>query len=123
MAADVSSNEPADITKPDVSPIDRPALPQPAPAQPHRARFGVIYAALALALAAAVVGVVIYARQSIHPAPAWSTWKPSGGGIGAAQQIVAHVAPRYRLPDGNQLLDVITKHPSVSSGNQTVPVP
>jgi hypothetical protein len=123
VAADVSANEPADVTKPDVSPVDRPTLPGPAPVRPHRARFGLIYAALALTLAAAIAGVVVYAGQTIHPGPAWSAWKPSGGGIGAAKQIVAHVAPRYRLPDGNQLLDVITKHPSVSSGGQTVPVP
>lgn len=123
MAADLSATEPSDITKPDVSPVDRPTLPGPAPARPHRARFGLVYAALGLTLAAAIGGVVVYANQSIHPAPAWSSWKPSGGGIGAAQQIVAHVAPRYRLPDGNQLLDVIPKHPSVSSGKQTVPVP
>ena len=123
MAADVSANELPDIAKPDVSPVDRPRLPEPAPARPNRGRFVFIYAMLGLALAAAIAGVVIYAGRAINPAPAWSSWKPTGGGIGAAQQIIAHVAPRYRLPDGNQLLDVITKHPSVSSGGQTVPVP
>ena len=125
MATDLTQSEaePSDITKPDVSPVDRPVFPPPASVRPHRARFFVIYGLLALSLAAAIMGVVIYAGRAVNPAPAWSSWKPSGGGIGAAQQIIAHVAPRYRLPDGNQLLDVIPKHPSVSSGGQTIPVP
>ena len=80
-------------------------------------------AVLGLALAAAIVGVVVYAGRAINPGPAWSSWKPSGGGLGAAKQIAEHISPNYRLPDGNQLVDVIPKGPAVSSGGQTIPIP
>jgi hypothetical protein len=126
MASDLTGNEAADITRPDVSPVDRPALPTlptPPSSQPHRARFLAIYAILALAVAAAVVGVVVYAGRAINPGPAWSTWKPTGGGLGAAKQIAEHVSPNYRLPDGNQLVDVIPKGPAVTSGGQEITIP
>src|SRR5262249_39924453 len=97
--------------------------PTPRPEQPNRYRFMVIYGVLALALVAAIVGVVVYAGRTISPGPAWSSWKPSGGGLGAAKQIADHVSPNYRLPDGNQLVDVIPKGPSVSSGGQDIPIP
>jgi hypothetical protein len=115
--------------KPDVSPVDRPPVDRPvltrppSGARPHRGRFLAIYGILGLALAAAIVGIVVYAGRSINPGPAWSSWKPSGGGLGAAKQIAEHVSPGYRLPDGNQLVDVIAKGPAVSSGGQTIPIP
>jgi hypothetical protein len=120
MATDLTSGEPADIAKPDVSPVDRPTLPPPA--QPHRGRFAVIYGVLALTLAAAVAGIVVFAGRSIDPGPTWSSWKPSGGGQGAAKQIAAHVSRSYRLPSGKQLVDVIAKAPSVSPSNQQIPI-
>jgi len=104
----------------------QPPAPVGAPltlAQPHRLRFAIIYSALALILGAAIVGVVVFASRSIHPAPAWSSWKPHGGGLGAAQEIAAHVAKSYRLPNGDQLVDVITKAPSVSPPSSgTLPI-
>jgi hypothetical protein len=123
VAADVTG-ESADVVSPDVPPVDRPVLSRPpSSTQPHRGRFFVIYGILGLALAAGIVGVVVYAGRSINPGPAWSSWKPSGGGLGAAKQIAEHVSPGYRLPDGNQLVDVIAKGPAVSSGGQTIPIP
>ena len=64
----------------------------------------------------------MFASRSISPAPAWSAWKPSGGGLGAARQIAEHIAPAYRLPGGTQIVDVIAKAPSVSPGKQTIPI-
>jgi hypothetical protein len=124
MAADVTGDH-ADIVKPDVTGVERPIASRPSGggAQPHRGRFFFIYAILGLAVAAAIVGIVVYAGRSINPGPAWSSWKPSGGGLGAAKQIAEHVSPAYRLPDGNQLVDVIAKGPAVSSGGQTIPIP
>jgi hypothetical protein len=123
MASDLTADEATDITDPQVSPVDRPTLPEPKPVGAHRRRFVIIYGLLGLVLAAAIAGVVIYAGRTINPGPAWSSWKPGGGGLGAVNQIASHVAPNYRLPDGHQLVDVIVRSSSVSSGGQTVAIP
>ena len=102
-----------------------PATPQPvAPMpQPHRGRFFFVYGILGAVLALGIAGVAIYAGRAIKPAPQWSTWHPSGGGLGAAQQIANTVGKSYRLPNGDQLVDVIAKAPSVSpSTGQTIPL-
>jgi hypothetical protein len=122
MASDLSATEPNDITKPDVSPVDRPSLPALPAQRKTRLRFVFIYGVLALALGAAVAGVVIYAGDVVHPGPAWSSWKPSGGGLGAAKQIAAHVSKQYHLPSGEQLVDVLAKPPSVSPSDQQIPI-
>jgi hypothetical protein len=123
VASDVTSGNASELARPDAAPVDRPQ-PQPAPpaAQPHRDRFLVIYVLLGLALLAAIAGVVVFAGRSINPGPSWSSWKPSGGGIGAAKQIAERVSGTYHLPGGKQLVDVIAKAPSFSSGTNTVPV-
>jgi hypothetical protein len=90
---------------------------------PHRRRFLVIYGLLAAVLGVAVVGLVVFAGKSINPAPKWSAWKPNGGGLGAAKQIAEQVGKSYRLPNGNQLVDVIAKAPSVSPASSvTIPI-
>ena len=103
-----------------------PELPPRAPRLqlgPHRRRFLVIYSLLGGVLAAAVVGVVVFAGKSINPAPRWSAWKPHGGGLGAAKEIADQVSKDYRLPNGKQLVDVIAKAPSVSpASNLTIPI-
>jgi hypothetical protein len=110
------------------TPAADPLTPEPqAPAlrtaRPIRRRFLFIYALLAVALVAGLTSLVVFASRSINPGPSWSAWKPSGGGLGAAKQIAEHVAPKYRLPDGNQLVDVIARGPSVSAGGQSIPIP
>jgi len=113
----------SDVTEIGARPAQPAEAPQrPRPMRPHRLRFLVIYGTLAAALAAAVVGVVVLAGEGDNGSPAWSLWKPSGGGIGAAQQIVAHVAPRYRLANGDQLVNVLARPPSVTQGRQTIPL-
>jgi hypothetical protein len=123
MATDLTSGDSAELAKPEAPLVERPAPAAPTSAQPHRHRFMVIYGILGLALVAAIVGLVMYAGRAINPGPAWSSWKPTGGGLGAAKQIADHVSPNYRLPDGNQLVDVIPRGPAVSSGGQTIPIP
>jgi hypothetical protein len=114
----------ADLTSPtsDALPAAAPTIPSPSAPRPHRLRFAVIYGALGAILIAAVVGVVIFASRSISPAPKWSAWKPSGGGQGAAQQIADHVAKAYHLPNGDQLVDVISKAPSITPSKATLPI-
>jgi hypothetical protein len=115
-----------DVTTTEVTPLlgstqESSGAPQPQ-TRPHRTRFFVIYTLLGLALGAAVAGVVVYAGRSINPAPKWSTWQPTGGGLGAAKEIADRVGRTYRLPSGEQLVDVIAKSPSVSPANQQIPI-
>jgi hypothetical protein len=113
----------SDLTQPEAARPAEPPLPVVPIDSAHRGRFFVIYGLLGAVLIAAIAGTVIYASRSVSPAAAWSAWKPSGGGLGAAKQIAAHVSSSYRLPDGNQLVDVFAKPPSVSpSSNQTIPI-
>jgi hypothetical protein len=98
----------------------RPPAPEP---WPYRRRFMFVYGLLAVSLTAAVAGIVVFANRSINAPPAWSAWRPGGGGLGEARQIADHISPAYRLPSGKQLVDVITRAPSISPpGSQTIPV-
>ncbi|HLY94383.1 MAG TPA: hypothetical protein VKP14_06020 [Gaiellaceae bacterium] len=106
----------------DVTTTTEPAAASPRPVAPHKFRFGLIYGGLGAVLAGAIVIFVLYAGRSISPAPTWSSWKPSGGGEGAAKQIAEHVAQAYRLSSGAQLVDVIAKAPAVSPAS-TVSIP
>jgi hypothetical protein len=121
MAADVSGAEPTAPVEP-TAPAEQ-AAPAPTPPHPHRPRFLFVYGLLGGVLAAAIVVLIVYAGRSINPAPKWSAWHPSGGGIGAAKQIADQVGKTYRLPNGDQLVDVIAKEPSVSpASTTTIPI-
>ncbi|HEY2073474.1 MAG TPA: hypothetical protein VGG88_07870 [Gaiellaceae bacterium] len=114
----------------DLTPADAvlPAAPAPAPTaslatSPHKPRFLFIYGLLGGVFAVAVVLVVLYAGRAITPAAKWSSWHPSGGGLGAEKQIADSVGKAYRLPNGDQLVDVIAQAPSVTpSTGQTIPL-
>jgi hypothetical protein len=123
VAADLTSGDASDAV---ATPPSTPApativLGSPLP-RAHRLRFGIIYGLLGAVLIAAIVGVVVFATRSINPAPKWSAWKPTGGGQGAAQQIADHVAKSYHLPNGDQLVDVISKAPSITPSKATLPI-
>ena len=87
---------------------------------PHRFRFLTIYGVLGIALGvgAAALAIGLTTRGS-GSSSTWSAWKPSGGGLGAAEQIAQHVAGQYRLPSDAQLDDVIAKAPSVTVNRST----
>jgi hypothetical protein len=113
----------SDVTSVDAGQTEAvPGPPAARKSSPHRWRFGLVYGTLAAVLVLAIAGIVIYAGRSISPPPAWSAWKPSGGGLGAAKQIAEHVGSTYRLQSGLQLVDVIAKEPAVAAGTQQVPV-
>jgi hypothetical protein len=99
-----------------------PRAPITAETPAHRLRFSIIYGALGAVLVLAIVGVVVFANRSIHPTAAWSSWHPKGGGLGAAKEIAQHVSATYRLPNGDQLVDVITMAPSISPSTSTLPI-
>ena len=119
MASDLTNTDA--VPAPVVPPAPAQSEPRPA-ATPHRHRFLFVYGILGGVLAAAIAGVVVYAGRSISPAPAWSSWHPHGGGLGAAKQIGDQVGASYRLPNGSQLVDVIAKAPTVP-GQGGAPVP
>jgi hypothetical protein len=90
----------------------------------HPHRFRAAYALLALAALGAIGGLVLALTRAdvVGGGPAWSSWKPTGGGQGAAKQIADHVGKTYRLASGEQLVDVIAKAPAVSPANVTIPI-
>lgn len=114
MAADVTGTELATTA----------SEPAPAAARyPHRPRFFFVYGLLGGVLAVAIGLVVVYAGRAITPAPTWSSWHPSGDGLGAAKQIADKVGKAYRLPSGDQLVDVIAKAPSIpGASGAAVPI-
>lgn len=102
--------------------VDQPAA-EPSPDTiadagytPHRFRFLTIYGILGLALGvgAAALAIGLTSHGASRSSSSWSTWQPTGGGLGAAEQIAQHVAAQYRLPNDAQLDDVIAKAPSVT---------
>ena len=104
------------------APVASEPEPEPPQATPHRYRFLFVYSLLGAVLAVGIAGLVVFAGGAINPGPSWSSWKPSGGGEGAAKQIADHVGKAYRLPTGEQLVDVIAKSPAVSPAS-TVNIP
>jgi hypothetical protein len=71
---------------------------------PHAARFQFLLGMLiALAVAGIALAAGVIANNKSVRNVGWSAWHPSSPGITGAQQIAAHVAPEYRLPDGSQL--------------------
>jgi hypothetical protein len=101
----------------------KPARARISLAGPHRPRFLVVYGLLFAVIGFSLALVVVYAGRSISPGPKWSAWHPSGGGLGAAKQIAENVGKSYRLPNGDQLVDVIAKAPSVSpASDTTIPI-
>jgi hypothetical protein len=76
---------------------------------PYRSRFGFLLGALIGIALAVVGGAVVLATWSSGPdvPSGWSAWRPTAHDrYAAAQQIANHVAPRYRLGDGDQLVAV-----------------
>jgi hypothetical protein len=92
-----------------------PVLVEPAPDRRERARrssyrlrFGAVYVALAVVLGAAVgVFIVLLTRPPTADPEAWSAWRPQGRENQYPVEIADHVAERYHLPSGRQLVGVL----------------
>ena len=81
---------------------------------PHAGRFLIAYAALGLVLAIAVIALAVGLTRGGGASLVWSTWKPTGSGTKEVNQIVQHVADRYRLPSGRQIVAVIPRSPKAT---------
>jgi len=83
----------------------------------YRSRFAAFYVLLAIVAGAGVGALlVLIARGSPAPAPAWSAWEPIGSGARRAAQIGDHVGDQYRLPSGNALAAVTYAGPPTVTG-------
>lgn len=88
-----------------------------------RHRFGLAYLGLAALLGASVgLFVVLVANGGRSSGPAWSAWKPTQAGVHGLDQIAKHVGGEYALPNGRQLVGILSTPPIVQGQDQTVPV-
>ena len=90
----------------------------------YRFRFGVAYLLLAAVLGTAVgVGILLSGRDGKVAGPSWSLWQPNADENGSRiQEIVRHVARRYRLDAERQLLAVIPGLPSIQNGDTRIAI-
>lgn len=78
-------------------------------------RFRTVYVGLALVLAGTAAGfyLLVSAPSGSSGGRSWSAWRPTASGDAGQQQIADHVASRYRLTDGKQLVAVLATPPQV----------
>ena len=106
MAEDL--NVPPRDSEPVAAPPASPVPVRSEPPRSYRARFGLAYAVLAAVVGAAVGTFIVLAGRDAGPVEReWSSWKPEAKGAAAANEIATHVARRYRLPSGNQLVAIV----------------
>jgi hypothetical protein len=93
--------------------VTDPGRPEPIGPSPFRNRFGFLIGALVgVVVAAAAVAAVVLTTggESSQPGLArdWSSWRPADTDADTgAVEIAQHVAPKYRLDDGTQLVAVL----------------
>ena len=97
----------ADLVSEEPTPLARPE-PQPTVS---RHRFGLAYLVLAAIVGTAVgLLVVLATRDNGHAStpngPTWATWQPQTTGTLGVREIARHIAPRYHLANGDQLVSV-----------------
>jgi hypothetical protein len=90
----------------------------------YRSRFAGIYFLLAVLAGVGLAAfVVLLVKPDAAPAPKWSAWEPTGSDDAKARQVAAHVANRYRLKNGQQLVTALVGPPRVSAGGDTGDLP
>src|SRR5438552_3357137 len=94
----------------------------PTPRDYFSVRFLFVYAALGLVLVGSIAAFVVIALgPTISSSPAWASRRPSSGTTqNVAKQIADHVAPRYHLAGGGQLVAVVPSNPTVTAGTQNI---
>ena len=88
-----------------------------------RHRFGLAYLVLA-ALVGAAIGlfVVFVSDGGKGGGQKWSTWKPTADGVQRFDQIAKNVQHEYALPNGRQLVGVLSTPPVVQGQGTPVPL-
>jgi hypothetical protein len=125
MADDVNHHSTADV--PAAGPA--PVLVDPVPDRRERARrssyktrFGVIYAVLALLLAAGLAAFAVLLVREPTEGSNWSTWQPVGNALQRMEQITDRVPQAY-VTAGNDRLNIARARPLVAQvGEQAIPV-
>jgi hypothetical protein len=93
-----------------------------AEAKVPRHRFGLAYLLLAALLGAGVgLFVVFLSDHGKGGGQQWSAWKPTQNGVQRLDQIAKNVGGEYALPNGRQLVGVLSTPPVVQG--QSTPVP
>jgi hypothetical protein len=106
-AAALATAAPEEAPAPAVAAAD--VKQEPVRPSPYRSRFGFVLGALiGVGLAAIALAFVVAAGGPGGVGSGdWSTWHPeSNDGVDAAREIAAHVAPKYRLENGEQIVAV-----------------
>ena len=103
--------EPATRQSPAASTDAPESAPGPEPSvmvSEHAPRFRLVLGALiGIAIGSVAATIVLAAGRGPASDAKWSTWKPTSSSVSTgAQQIADHVAPTYRLADGDQLVGV-----------------
>jgi hypothetical protein len=98
------------------------AVPPAADRNYFSRRFLLVYVALGLILLGSIAAFVVFAiRPAVDSTAAWSDWSPSGGtNQQVAKQIADHIAPRYHLAGGGQLVAIVASNPTVTAGTQNI---
>ena len=81
--------------------------PVPPAGMPHKRRFAIVFALLALLAAAAIAAIVVFAVGGRSESTPWSSWHPTAAGYDGAQQVADQVGHRYRTKNGADLRDVV----------------
>ncbi len=82
----------------------------------YSGRFRAAYIALTVLFWVTVAGgTLLVTRGTGGEAKAWSAWKPTTTNFEGARQIASHVASRYRLDDGTQLVAVQAHEPEIQN--------
>ena len=121
--------------------VEHPSVPAVAPAEQsvpgsepsreerarqgaYRSRFTWIYVLLgAVAALGLAAFVVLLVKPDAGPSAPWSAWEPAGNDDAKARQVAAHIANRYRLDNGQQIVTALVGPPRVSAGGDTGDLP